>query len=142
MLKHILVGVDGSEGSRKALAFAVGLARNLGARLTLMAVLEPPIVLPFGPMESFAVVPTISDQHLEALRKMLRECAAAHLGVPMDEVVEVGRAAETITDQADKRNADLIVMGAHGHNPAKRLLIGSVSDRVVHISRRPVTVVH
>ncbi|MCI0569223.1 MAG: universal stress protein [Myxococcaceae bacterium] len=143
MLKHILVAVDGSEGSHKALAFAASLAKSLGAKLTLLAVLEPPVMLPFAPMESFAVVPTISQEHLEAMRKMLREAAAGAAQMPVDEVVEVGRPSEVICQQAKALGADLIVMGARGTGAhGARWLVGSVSDRVIHTCERPVTIVH
>ena len=145
MLKHILVGVDGSEGSRKALAFAQDLASQAGARLTLLAVLELPTVLPFAPMESYAVLPN-EHQNEEYMRRLREELdRAAVPGIPperIDRRVETGRPAEVLCKQAEALGADLLVVGARGAGTVARLLVGSVSDRVVHHARRPVTVVH
>lgn len=143
MLKHILVAVDGSEGARKALAFAASLAEGMGARLTLLAVLEPPVMLPFAPLEGFAVVQPVGDEQLAALRKLLRDAAQGSGASRVEERVEVGRPAQVICDQADALGADLIVLGARGSGAhGARWLVGSVSDRVVHTARVPVTVVH
>jgi nucleotide-binding universal stress UspA family protein len=61
----------------------------------------------------------------------------------LEKRVEVGRPVDVICDLAEQLQADLIVVGAHGFaSRAARVLVGSVSDRVVHTARRPVTVVH
>lgn len=142
MVQHILVAVDGSEHSKKAAAFAASLAEQVGGRLTLLSVLELPTVLPFAPMESFAVLPTHSEAHMDALREMLDHAVTDFPHTRLEKVVEVGRPAEVIVAEADKRGVDLIVLGARGTSAATRLLIGSVSDRVVHTAHKPVTVVH
>ncbi|MBF5043125.1 MULTISPECIES: universal stress protein [Myxococcaceae] len=142
-VQHILVGIDGSESSRRAARFAFALAEPLGARLTLLLVLEPPRVLSFGPLDGFAVAGNPMDPaHLAAARALLQEVGA---GVPPERVahvVEVGEPADTLCAQAEALGADLVVVGARGQAAAGRWLLGSVSDRVVHHARRPVTVVH
>ena len=141
-LQHILVAVDGSEGSRRAVAFARTLAQPLGAHVTLLLVLEPPQVLSFGPLEGFALAGGTDPKQLEAARRMLQEAGE---GLPAGRVsheVELGTAADVICARAEALDADLIVLGARGTGKAGRWLLGSVSDRVVHHAARPVTVVH
>lgn len=143
MIRHILVAIDGSEGSKKAARFAHDLAQQTNARLTLLFVLEPPQVVPFGPLDAFAVAaPPRSPEELERVRKLLDQIAADLQNQQAQKIVEIGRPADTICDQASKLGADLVVVGARGLGPGGRLVLGSVSDRVVHHAGRPVTVVH
>jgi nucleotide-binding universal stress UspA family protein len=141
MISRILVAVDGSEGSRKAAGFAVELARSSNARLLLLTVLEQPWVVPFGPMDSFVIGPKEDQDRVVAARKQLDEFSAALPAEQVEKHVEVGEPADVIVEQADKLSADMIVMGARGHSAVSRWLLGSVSDRVVHHARKPVTVV-
>lgn len=142
MIHHILVAVDGAEASRRAARFALDLATQTSSRVTLLYVLEPPRLVPLGPMDSFVEIRGSDKEHIEVAHRMLDEVVSAFLPehVPIDRRVEVGQAAETICDQAEKLSADLIVVGARGARPA-RWLLGSVSDRVVHHAKRAVAVV-
>lgn len=142
MLEHILAAVDGSESSRRAARFAHDLAQKLGSRLTLLLVLEMPSAVSFGPMESFGVTRApLSPEQTESARRMLDEVAKDLPGEKVSKVVELGHAAEVICEQAEKLNADLIVIGARGLGPAGRWLLGSVSDRVAHHAKPAVTIV-
>jgi nucleotide-binding universal stress UspA family protein len=143
MVRHVMVAVDGSENSRKAAAFGRELARDVGGRLTLLYVLEPPPVVVVGFPEVYGMTnrqPT--QEELDAVRKMLDEVAGELPADRVEKVIEYGVAAQTILDQCESRKADLLVIGARGLGPMGRWLLGSVSDRVVHHSRCPVTVVH
>lgn len=143
MIQHLLVAVDGSEGSRRAARFARELAEATGASITLLHVLEPVPMVSLGFAEFYGVAhrqPT--EEEMEKLREALYQMAE---GFPPDRVkvvLEYGSPAETIISEAEKRNADMIVMGARGMGPVGRFLVGSVSDRVVHNAGRTVTVVH
>ena len=141
MVNHILAGVDGSEGSHKAARFAKDLASQVGARLTLLFVIEPPRVIAVGPMDSFLEFPRSSPEEIEAAHKLLDEVASDVSHGPVQKVVETGTAAETICAQAEKLRVDLVVVGARGVGPLGRFLVGSVSDRVVHHAGRSVLVV-
>jgi nucleotide-binding universal stress UspA family protein len=141
MVKHILVAVDGSAPSRHAARFALSLARQVGARVTLLTVLPQPEVIPLGPFSSSAITsPPATDADLKRMKEELDAIASEHGPVTVVRAVEVGKVAETILQFADKQKADLIVMGARGLSPAQRFLLGSVSDRVVHHANVPVTV--
>src|SRR5262249_19560588 len=83
MVNHILVGVDGSEGSHKAARFAKDLASQVGARLTLLFVIEPPRVIAVGPMDSFLEFPRSSPEEIEAAHKLLDEVVGS---LPADRI--------------------------------------------------------
>ncbi len=141
MISRILVAVDGSDGSRKAAGFAVELARSANARLLLLTVLQQPWVLPLAPLDSVVIGPKEDQERVVAAKKQLDEFAAALPAEQAEKHVEVGEPADVIVEQAEKLNADMIVMGARGHSAVARWLLGSVSDRVVQHARTPVTVV-
>lgn len=143
MIGHILVAVDGSEHSRKAVAFAHDLAQQTGARITLLCVLELPRVLPLGFLDSAAVAPPHpSAKELETVRQLLDQVAADLPKAQVEKRVEPGHPAETIVAMAHQLQVDLIVVGARGLSPGGKWLLGSVSDRVIQHAGRPVTVVH
>jgi nucleotide-binding universal stress UspA family protein len=141
MVKHLLVAVEGSEGSRKAARFALDLANQTSARITLLFVLEPPRMIPIGPLDSFIEVRGSDAEHIEAAHQMLEEIASGFPADRMERRVELGHAADTICAQAEKLNADLSALGARGLNRFGRWFLGSVSDRVVHHATKPVVVV-
>jgi nucleotide-binding universal stress UspA family protein len=141
MVQHILVAVDGSAPSRHAARFAFALARQTKAQVTLLTVLPPPEVLPLGPLTSYAVMqPTLSESEVKKIQSRQEEICSEHSDVQSTKIVEMGPVADTVVDVAQRRAVDLIVMGARGLGPGRRLLMGSVSDRVVHHAHCPVTV--
>lgn len=143
MIGHILVAVDGSEGSRKAARFAHDLAAQTSAKLTMLLVLEPPSVVPVHPVSAFAFVgKQPSREEIDAAMEFLHLVSADLPQAKVERRVEIGAAADTIMEQARALDADLIVVGARGLGPGRRWLLGSVSDRVVQHAGRPVTVVH
>ncbi|HWV39167.1 MAG TPA: universal stress protein [Vulgatibacter sp.] len=143
MLGHILVAIDGSEGARRAARFARELAGKLDARLTVLVVLEPIPMINVGFADVYGLArrqPT--EEELQHLQRALDEAAGDHPADRVEKVIEYGNAAETIVAQAEARGVDLIVVGARGMGAVGRFLVGSVSDRVIHLAKCSVTVVH
>ena len=141
MIQHILVAVDGSGPSRHAARFAMNLARQVSAKVTLLTVLPPPEVLPLGPLSGYAVVaPAVSLEETKKIEGRLQEIAVEFPDVKVETLVEIGPIADSIVDTANHKSVDLIVMGARGLGPGRRFLVGSVSDRVVHHAHCPVTI--
>ena len=133
------MGVDGSEGSRRAAILGRDMARAFDAKLTFLHVVEP---LPSAALTAF------DEQHSAIYARQVRAGAsllsalADELGVvDAEQVIDMGRAADVICREADERSADLIVVGSHGHGPAARLMIGSVGARVASLANRSVTIV-
>jgi nucleotide-binding universal stress UspA family protein len=143
VIGNILVAIDGSEHSRRAARFAHDLAQQTGARITLLFVLEPPRVLPFGFLDSEVITaPHTDTKEMDTVQRLLEQVAADLPKAQVEKVVEFGAPADTIVSVAEKRGVDLIVVGARGLSRGGKWLLGSVSDRVLQHAGRPVTVVH
>jgi nucleotide-binding universal stress UspA family protein len=142
-IRRVLVALDLSTESASMLAIAGPLARVLEAELTLLHVVEPIVgivdgALPFPiPVDSSA----IQRRKAEAERKLgeLAAGLAANGAVGVRVVVGVG-AAPTILDEAAGGDHDLVAMTTHGAGGMRRLLVGSVADKVIRGSTRPVLV--
>jgi nucleotide-binding universal stress UspA family protein len=142
-MKTIVVGVDGSQAAAAALEFAAGEAVLREARLRVVCAWEIPVV-EYG--DGF--VPPPAPETVDALRVRARQIAddalatAQKLQPPLEgEALAVeGQAADALLEQAD--SAELIVVGSRGLGGFKSLLLGSVSQQVVHHATCPVVVVH
>lgn len=138
----ILVGVDGSEGSRRAAEKGAALARERGATLLLATVVRPPE----GWWGIGGAPPTpeaMSAALVEGQQKILAE-VVEHLdleGVTHETIEDVGDPASQLLSLAEERDVDLIVIGRRGANFAERVILGSVADRVSHLAETPVLVV-
>ncbi|SDM62330.1 Nucleotide-binding universal stress protein, UspA family [Halogranum gelatinilyticum] len=139
--EHLLVPTDGSEGARDALDRAVAVATAAGARLTVLSVVDSRAFT--GGFETGPTLPNIREQ----LQQYAEDAAdalvrrAADAGVDADSVVTVGLPATEITAYAESNDVDLVVMGTHGRSGLERLILGSVTERVVRTSETPVLAV-
>lgn len=140
-IKSILVPLDFSAPSQKALDQAVAFARLFKAKLTLLHVVEPVATPDFA--ASFPLVME-DDQVIGAAREKLeRAVAAARIPRTLVEkiLVRFGRSFHEITEAARTRKVDLIVIATHGHTGLKHALLGSTTERVVRHAHCPVLVV-
>ncbi|MGY1696721.1 MULTISPECIES: universal stress protein [unclassified Geodermatophilus] len=139
--KSIVVGVDGSPGSRKALTWAAAEAADHGADLVVVNVWEHTLLPPAGSVSvSEHYVPDPSQRTAEDLVQVIKEELGEDPPVLVHPHVKQGRPAKTLIDQS--ANADLLVVGKRGHGGFAGLVLGSVSQHVVAYARCPVTVVH
>jgi len=133
----ILVPTDFSYAADRALNHAVQLARRFRARVALLHVVAtvgfPEILIPALRVDLPQLV-TLSRERLDRLVRRFR-IRPSHLAV------KTGHAAAEILQFEVETGADLIVMGARGHNQLDRLLIGTTAERVVRHARCPVLVV-
>jgi nucleotide-binding universal stress UspA family protein len=135
MFKTIMVGLDGSKGADHALDFAVDLARRDGAALVLATVDEVTIGRGVAPVHTSEEVRAEIDRKAEELR-------ASGLDVAVEqEATIVGGPAAMLAKIAESRDADLVVVGTRGHSAAAGVVLGSVSQRLLHIASQPVLVV-
>lgn len=134
---RVLVPVDGSEIAVEAVRYAVS-AFGTSADLTLMTVLprERGEVPPGAESPRRQESSEESRRHLAAAESVLRSA-----GIAFQEVTAFGEPAEEIMRTAREGNFELIVMGRRGRGGLTKALLGSVSERVVRDSGRPVTVV-
>lgn len=139
-MKKILVAVDGSDASLKGTRKALEWAQPFGAHVTLIYVV-PPMVLPGD--APWARMDEIHAAELKRGEKVLAETLAAAGQTPLTVSTRsvLGPAAETISEVAEAEGYDLVVVGSTGKGAVKRMLLGSVADRLVHTCSKPVLVV-
>jgi nucleotide-binding universal stress UspA family protein len=143
VFKHILIPVDGSPMAQKAVEIAVGLAQAFGSDVTLIYVIDP---FPFtglgsdfgyGQAEYLSAATAEADDAIQAAQQVLRVA-----GVRVETVVVNAHATwRGILDAATKLGVDLIVMGSHGRHGLEKLVLGSVTQRVLSHAHLPVFVV-
>ena len=137
---RIVCPTDFSEASAHAIDLAVLLAGASGARIAAIHVAGAAFVpLEFG-LPSGGVP---GDAEIDALRAKTeaRFSAASRAGIGVDVFVEAGSAADRILGLAGRLSADMIVMGTHGSSGFKRLVLGSVTERVLRQAPCPVLTV-
>jgi len=138
-----LVPYDFSPHSRAALDTAVDLARRLGARLELVHVLQPPSFAYPGFEGTIAVPPNLVELERaleEALAQVAEEVRSSDVPVEL-QVVQAESVAGTLAELAEKRGADLIVMGSHGRTGLAHVFLGSVAERTLRQAPCPVLTV-
>jgi nucleotide-binding universal stress UspA family protein len=134
----VVVGIDGSENSLRAAAYAAGLARRQGVPLTAVWV-QPPDSYADLFAESAAAMAEARAQAEEELRHTI-EWATAYYGIPATSlIVRKGDAFHELVAVAEEVKADAVVVGASTH--AGHRLVGSLGLRLVRAGRWPVTVV-
>lgn len=137
---RILVPFDFSDGSERALQYAVGLAKALGAELVVLHAYEVPVV----GMPDVVATAELTTRVVQAADQGLREACAKHAvsGVRLTSQLRAQDPREAIIAVADEMDAGLIVLGTHGRTGLKRLLLGSVAEFIVRTATRPVLTVH
>ncbi|MDT0136186.1 universal stress protein [Acidovorax sp. PRC11] len=143
MFKHILIPVDGSPTSMTAVAKAAGLAKAFGAQVTAVYVVDPyPFTgvgadFAYGQSQYMNAATAEANTALDATRKAMEEA-----GVTVNTVIGEGHAVhDGILQALESTGADLIVMGSHGRRGLEKLVLGSVTQRVLGAVHTPVLVV-
>ena len=139
-MDRILVPTDMSEFGSLALRYAALFRENLGSKLTLLYADEMAFPVDFGavPVGWYFENEPESKQKLVA---KLKECARETVG-QADVVVMQDTPAHAIVEAAEHIDADLIIMGTHGRHGWRRALLGSVTERVLRDTDRPVLTVN
>lgn len=137
MVRNILVPVDGSEGSDRAVAQAIQMAEACEAKLNFLYVAN---------INQLAINACLSDAILEAVTKagaviLDRAMQMVPSGIDKEAFSETGSPAVVILDFAESNPCDLIVMGSRGLGVVKGVLLGSVSQYIVEQAKCPVLVV-
>jgi nucleotide-binding universal stress UspA family protein len=140
-IKKILSPTDFSTTAGAALKQAEGLALATGAEIVLLHVLHEPI---FALTEGAGFAPpSIAETYDAAMRKKLEDEAdqLRSQGTHVTAKLTRGTPHEAIVEAAEQEHVDLIVIGTHGRRGLSQLLLGSVAERVVRTSTRPVMTV-
>jgi len=152
MFSNILVAVDGSEHSKKALNYALQLAEKLDGKITLIHVYS--VVVPLGPsidtISGPAVTPAsavltakIAEDAKQMGKRILddAEQIVKERGISVEKVLREGDAVKEIVAVAQEGKFDLVVVGHRGLGKLKELLLGSVSEGVSRKAPCPVLIV-
>lgn len=137
----IVVGVDGSESSKRALAWCAKYAAALDAAVIAVHALEVPVYA--WRLEVFAPLVFTEADH-QRLRDVLRDewCKPlADAGVPFEAVVLDRYPANAIIEHAHREQADLVVTGSRGLGGFKEMMLGSTSRHLAHHLTRPLVIV-
>lgn len=145
MYSRILVALDGSETAFHALDTALQLARDTGAQLQPLYVIDVPVLALDVPGYDPSIVRHAFEEEGRRVTALARERMDKR-GVTGDpRVVEVNAPSEDVANciqrAADDWHADLIVMGTHGRRGVRRMVLGSVAERVLRCATCPVLLV-
>ena len=140
-MSTIVVGVDGSDGARDALRFALEEARVRGATVRAVAAWHVP-VSPYGQVygpPDQEVVERLGPEARQAVERALESAGDLAAGVDVEIVVREGAAAPVLLEESDE--ADLLVVGSRGLGGFRGLLLGSVGQQCAHHASSPVVIV-
>lgn len=139
--RHVLVAVDSSDQAGWAVDAAGRIARDAGAKVTLLHVAGIPVGV--GPEMAYIPPPPGSASREDATDLLARAAERIPEGVECGQIVYEGDPARHIVDAARELGADLIVMGRHARGGIARFFLGSVAEAVVRQAHCPVlTVAH
>ena len=143
MFKHILVPVDGSPTSQLAIDKAIGLAKAFGSTVAAIYVVDPYPFTGVGTDYAYGQAQYLAAATSEASEALkVAKVAFDAAGVPVTTTVVEGHAVyRGILQSAESGGADLIVMGSHGRRGLEKLVLGSVTQRVLSNAHLPVLVV-
>ena len=157
MINKVLVAVDGSETSDRAVIFAGEVASNAKAELVVLTVIPPISPLLFqrsglGEGNEAGLRPrsiemideyekSTEEAHKEALDKASKAIREAYPDLKVTKKLGKGRVSSTIMDAAGSEKVDLIVLGRVGHSKLERWLLGSTSKHVAEECDKPVLIV-
>jgi nucleotide-binding universal stress UspA family protein len=150
-IKKILIALDYNPTAQKVAETGFSLATSLGAELTLLHVITDPVFYAtsgFDPIMGFNgyvdVSPTVVDsiEGLKSASLQYLNKTKQHLGdATIRTLVKEGDFAETILKTAKELHSDIIVLGSHSQKWLENILMGSVTERVLHQSSVPLFIV-
>ena len=133
MLKKILAPTDFSELSVRGVRYACELAKDVGAEVTILNVVT---------VDESGINKGEMGEHKQRLDEFVaKNVADVIANLRISKLVDAGQAYVAIIDCAENERIDLIVMSSHGRSGLSRMLIGSVTDKVLRGASRPVLVV-
>ena len=142
MFRNILVAIDGSSHSVRALAEAVDLATSTNGRLTLLAAVPRPPAWATNP-SSAATIQTLSAELEEETNEVLKDAVdRVPASIPLTKILSHDPIRQALLEAVNSGSYDVLVMGSRGRGPVSASLLGSVSHYALHHSPIPVLIVH
>jgi len=154
LFEKILVPLDGSEHSLKALTIAIEIAKKFGGKISLIhiySVAVSPVMVPEPSTLTPPMVPTMTPEEISKAVESTRKASMSILSegeqkvkaerVQVETILREGHVVQEIIKTAKEDKFDLIVIGARGISKIRELLLGSVTDGVIHHASCPVLVI-
>lgn len=140
MFSKVLVPVDGSDNSLRALDAALLLSEKIGAEVTAIHVMED---IPILHIQSEKLLRELIDAYKKETQQILSKCSdiATRKGLSITTKLLQGNVGSTILDFCEREKYDVIIMGSRGMGKFKELVLGSVSNKIVHHSSCPVMII-
>jgi nucleotide-binding universal stress UspA family protein len=140
LFSKILVPVDGSDISYRALDSALFLSERLGSKITAIHVIEK---VPTVYIQSQKILDEILETHKNESQKILDEYSsiATKKGIAINTVLLEGNPASTILEFSQMEKYEVIIIGSRGMGHFKELILGSVSSKILHHSLCPVLLI-
>lgn len=137
-VKKILIAIDNGPASEKVVLNGFQLGQQLNADIALVSIVDPTLLMTDGAMTPGELISLIKSDHKKnqqmLIDKLCKDCKIWTF-------VEEGRPFETILKVADEWSADLIVLGTHGRTGLSHILMGSVAEKVIRHSVKPLFIV-
>ncbi|SIR83927.1 Nucleotide-binding universal stress protein, UspA family [Haladaptatus litoreus] len=137
MYERILLPTDGSDAADRAIEQALNLAETYDARLYVISIVDQTAIPP--DVRADILYEELQEEGERAVDDI--EQKARDAGIDVRTSIPRGTPYRAILDFADDHDVDLIVMGTHGRRGIDRYLLGSVTEKVVRLSERPVLTV-
>jgi len=143
MYQKILVPMDGSKGAERILPHAETLATSYGATVILLRVLQKVIIGDGYKNIQYEESMAASRQALREAEAYLEEQAGRlrKKGLRAEKITQMGPVVETILNNAEKKNVNLIAMASHGRTGISKVFYGSIAAGVIHRIDRPLLVI-
>lgn len=140
MFSKILVAVDGSDVSYRALDAALFLSEKLGSKITAIHVMEN---IPTVYIQSQKILDELLEARKNESQKILDECSsiATKKGIILTTALLEGNPASTILEFSLTEKYEVIIIGSRGMGQFKELILGSVSSKVIHHSSCPILLI-
>lgn len=140
---RIIVATDGSKYSEAAVREAVSIAKRCNSTLFAISVVPSETESPFDIVHTEMMKETIVEKELRMAENIIRDLktSAEKEGVTVTGLVYSGKPYEAVINAAKEKRADLIIVGSHGRTGIERLLMGSVTERVIGLADCAVLVV-
>jgi nucleotide-binding universal stress UspA family protein len=138
MISKILIATDGSETALKASRYAVDLAKQLRASITVLAVIDNRSLYGYYTVPPEATAMNIAETMEDFLREMAKKDVAkvkklcAKKGVSCRVIISTGHPSEEIIKEGERTKSNLIILGSHGKSTLAAVFLGSVTYGVIH----------
>lgn len=141
-MRRIFVPTDGSENSLRAVHYVVSFARDESPAEAYLATVQPePFV--YGEIAVYVEPDKLEQARRKQSEEILRPAAEllARAGIRFEQEILTGGVAQSIARRAEELKCDVIVMGTRGMAALGNLVMGSVTTKVIHLTRLPVTLI-